>query len=212
MYDIPIRDQYIHNYIVLDFKLFPWYPNEVKNLKIALIAGGFKPFTAGHSFLINKASSECDTVFLFASMSDRIRKNQHPITWKQMEPIWASYILPNLQQNVCTIFCKNPTEELFNLLIEANEAIVPTKTYICYTDDKDVSYISSDRVLKNFENLIQRSLLKYVSVNRGTNIDVSGTLMRESIKNDNFAQFESILPEYMQFDSKKIFQGLKNGN
>ena len=114
-------------------------------MDVGLIAGGFKPFTAGHYHLVESASQENDLVHLFVSSQDRTRPGQHPITWKQMKQVWK-ILKPNLPENVRVHFSDNPTTDQFKILTdaEANEADV--NVYNLYADSKDIKRYDNPRI------------------------------------------------------------------
>ena len=85
-------------------------------MKIGIIAGSFKPFTSGHFYLIDKAIKNNKKVELFVSTTDRIRKNEQPVYWKQMEIIWKQFITPSLPNKVNVVYDPNPMIAMFNLL------------------------------------------------------------------------------------------------
>ena len=87
-------------------------------MHIGLIAGGFKPFTAGHYFLVESAAKENDLVHLFVSTKDRTRPGELPITWKQMKQVWK-ILVRGLPKNVEVHFSDNPTTDQFQILTSA---------------------------------------------------------------------------------------------
>jgi len=176
--------------------------------KIGIIAGGFKPFTAGHDFLVNKAASENEVVYLFVSTSDRKRKGELPISWNQMKPIWDKLIAPALPKNVKVTYEPNPTTALFNLLETANEDPEDNNTYTFYADDSDISNINNARTAKTLSKLLFNNQLQFSPINREGNVNVSGTLARKAIATADIKQFTSILPAYLQKYSKQILKML----
>ena len=63
---------------------------------IALIAMSAKPYHAGHDCLIRLAATECDSVFLYVSTSDRARTGEVPVLGRDMELLWREVIAPTL--------------------------------------------------------------------------------------------------------------------
>jgi len=181
--------------------------------KQGLIAGAFKPYTSGHHFLISEASKQCDYVIVYVSTNDRVRKNEYPIMWNQMEKIWSKYICPSLPENIFPKFVQNPTVELYNHLQEINTKVSTKETqYYVYADKKDISYMESDRVKNKLNNLIELGILHTVSYDREKNVNVSGTLLRQTLQNNDYDKFEKLMPNSLKTNAKQIYGILRKNN
>jgi len=167
-------------------------------MKIGIIAGSFKPFTSGHLNLIDKAIKNNKKVELFVSTTDRIRKNEQPVYWKQMEIIWKQFITPFLSNKVNVVYDPNPTVAMFNLLKSADENLTDNNIYTFYADSEDIKYIENPRIALSLPRLTKNNQLRNISISREKNINVSGTLARQAILEGDMKKFIGMLPEYQR--------------
>lgn len=176
---------------------------------IGLIAGGFKPLTIGHWVLIERASAECDTVFLFISKKDRVRPGEHPIYWTQMRQVWSSFLIKALPSNVKPTFSEAPIKNIMDVLNAANKNQDNLNTYIIYSDevDREANYPERaqekymSRLLANDQVIFQD--IKRISRPGGT---VSGTLMRKYLETGDLWSFISGLPKPVRIYGPEIFR------
>lgn len=167
-------------------------------MKIGIIAGGFKPFTSGHMFMVEKAAKENKEVYLFVSITDRIRKNEYPIYWKQMEIIWSQFIAPFLSPKVKVFYSPNPLAALIDHLKIVNNDSNNKDKYTFYADSNDVKHMENDRIKITLSRIITNNQLQTSPVNREKNINVSGTMARQALSENNKTKFITMLPEYQQ--------------
>lgn len=179
---------------------------------IGLIAGGFKPYTAGHYNLAQKASSECDRVIIFVSTGDRIRKGELPLTWAQMQPIWNDYLEPAIKKlgNVNVKYVVNPIRSIMDLLIDANEDENNLNTYQIYSDPEDMGSNYSEKVQdKYWPRLKENDQVMLRPVDREETGGISGTVMRKALAQGKKKAFIAGLPEPVRIYGPAIFDALR---
>lgn len=178
---------------------------------IGLIAGGFKPFTAGHYNLVQKASSECDDVKLFVSIGDRKRKGELPLTWAQMKLVWNEYLEPAIKKfgNVDILYARNPVGSVYDVLIDANSDQNNLNTYIVYSDPEDMTNNYNDVIqLKYWPRLFRNEQVVLNVVERGETGGISGTVMRKALVKGDMESFIAGLPEPVKLYGPAIFDML----
>ena len=179
---------------------------------IGLIAGGFKPFTAGHYNLVQKASSECDEVKLFVSIGDRKREGELPLTWAQMQPVWNEYLEPAIVKlgNVDVIYVRTPIRSIMELLIDANADANNYNSYYIYSDPEDAaSNYSEEKQMKYWPRLVENDQIEIKMIDRGETGGISGTVMRKALAKGNVKAFIAGLPEPVKLYGPAIFDMLK---
>lgn len=179
---------------------------------IGLIAGGFKPFTAGHYNLVQKASSECDEVKLFVSVGDRKREGELALTWAQMQPIWNEYLEPAITNlgNVDVVYAKQPIRTIYELLIDANADEGNMNTYVIYSDPEDMQKSYNDAMqMKYWPRLVENEQVMLNIVDRSETGGISGTVMRKALAKGNRKAFVAGLPEPVRLYGPDIFKRLK---
>lgn len=175
---------------------------------IGLIAGGFKPFTAGHYFLVKQAAEENDMVHLFVSTKDRVRKGEYAITWDMMKPVWK-ILQKGLPKNVKVHFEDNPTSGQFQILDAAEANPNNSNTYTLYADSKDIKRYNNPRIKeKTLKRLYSNDQLIFKGFERGTGVNVSGTEMRQALQDENLEAFVQMLPDTVQQYGHQIFNML----
>jgi cytidyltransferase-like protein len=163
---------------------------------IGIIGGAFKPFHSGHYATITKMANENDEVVLFVSNKNRIRKGEFPILWDNMETVWKKYLEKHLPKNVSVVYVDNPITATYNLIEDAEKTDSPN-IYTVYASGEDLqSRFADDKLKKHFPKLYSNDQL--FNKETGTRGVMSGTKMREHLKNDNFEEFISGLPEPVQ--------------
>jgi cytidyltransferase-like protein len=179
---------------------------------IGLIAGGFKPFTAGHYNLVQKASSECDEVKLFVSIGDRKRQGELPLTWAQMQPIWNEYLEPAIKNlgNVDVVYAKTPVRSIYELLIDANADTSNYNSYFIYSDPEDaVNNYGEEKQIKYWPRLMENDQFTIKMINRGETGGISGTVMRKALAKGDMEAFIAGLPEQVKLYGPAIFDSLR---
>jgi len=178
-------------------------------MHIGLIAGGFKPFTAGHYFIVKAAAEENDLVHLFVSTKDRTRSGEHPIFWKDMKKAWK-IIAPALPPNVEVHFSENPTSDQFDLLVDAEKRIDQhSNVYSIYADATDIKRYDNPRVIeRTIPRLYDNYQVIFKPFKRTSTVNVSGTGMRKALQDNNLEGFVSMLPKPVQPQGHHIFKML----
>lgn len=176
-------------------------------MKLGFIAGGFKPFTRGHYFLVEQAAKKCDVVYLFVSTGDRVRKGQMPLLWNDMELVWRKYLVPAMPSNVQVEFVSNPTTGVFTKIEELQD---PSNDFYIFGDAVDAPKTFNEKTLtKYFPELVEAGKIHVVAFDRASNVNISGTKMRQFLATGNQKEFVENLPKPVQKDGHEIFNILK---
>lgn len=160
-----------------------------------------KPYHLGHHMMMQKAAKECDKVILVVSLLDR-----DDIAGNKMAIIWKHHILPVLPDNVDTIFLKSsPVNRVFDILRLREADPTSDFRFRVYSDENDI--------VKNFNNelldkvcptLLMFDDIERIGVPRSDTIQISGTQMRDFIRNGDFQSFEQFMPD--ELDKKAVFE------
>lgn len=144
----------------------------IVNIKVGLMVGRFQPLTKAHTNIIEQISKENDKAIIFVIKSNN---DKSPFNESLQEQMLES-IKPD---NVEIVRLKDAFfVDYINLMFESDF------TLYCGTDrikgyTKMASYISNDKYLTIKE--ITR-----------TDEDISATMVRESLKNDDYEKFKSL--------------------
>ena len=181
--------------------------------KIGIIPVSGKPITCGHFHLINLASDETNTVYLFISLLNRIRKNEFPIYGNSMKIIWEKYLLKILPSNVNVIFCDifSPIKKIYEILGDVDKSLNKNNFFVIYGNVIDLEKsFSTKSINKYLTNLYKNNLLVRRPVIRIN--DISGTIMRKFLFENEKQKFINNLPYELEFSEKiDIWNILKNG-
>lgn len=176
--------------------------------RIGLVAGSFKPFTAGHYNLVKKASDECDEVILFVSTGNRQRPGEFGLTWEHMKPVWDRYLHPaiNNLRNVQLELKSQPIRAIYELLINANHDPRDHDLYVLYSDPNDMQLTYSNVIqMKYWPRLFSRDQVLSCVVNREETDGISGTIMRNALAKGDMEAFIAGLPEPIRPYGSDIF-------
>jgi hypothetical protein len=177
------------------------------NISIGLIAGSFKPFTAGHYNLVQKASTECDQVKLFVSTGKRVRRGELGITWEQMQPVWDEYLDPMIRTlgNVDIVYTSQPIRCIYELLIDATD-----NEYFVYSDPNDArNNYKKEAQLKYWPQLVENDQFHIRIVSRTETRGISGTVMRKALESGDKKTFIEGLPEPVRIHGREIYSMLR---
>jgi hypothetical protein len=164
--------------------------------------------------LIRLAANECDRVIVFVSTSDRNRPGELPISGTTMNTIWRMHIEPTLPSNVEVVYGGSPIAHVKDALISADDDGARL-TYAVYGDTNDIALnfpvghrsARSAETEKYAPNLVSSGRFIPRGVSRESTINVSGTAMREFLKNNDKASFVANLPKTLDADG--IWDALK---
>ena len=169
-------------------------------MKIGLIPGSFKPYHAGHDALVRIAAGENDTVLVFSSTADRLRKGEMQLYGADMKQIIDKFVRPSLPGNVQMIDVVVPVAAVWQELEKAEKS-KSKDTFTIYSDSEDIQKYS------------EKSLAKYAPrlQSKGQIItpDVSGTKMRAYLAVGDVKNFAKMLPPGVRKYSKEIIGILK---
>jgi cytidyltransferase-like protein len=175
-------------------------------MKTGYIPGGFKPFTKGHYFLVERASTECDKIWLVVGQSDRIRHGEHPITNTQMMEVWKKFLIPVMPSNVEVSFAVSPISFVYKKLTEANADNESSGIQVIYGDDKDLTENFTEKKLSKYvPNLVSQNRVVLKPFSRTSNVNISGTMMRKYLQLGLREEFIDGLPESVQAHGNEIW-------
>jgi cytidyltransferase-like protein len=156
---------------------------------IGLIPGSFKPYHIGHHDTVITASSECDEVHLYVSLSDRIKNGEAPIYGEDMKIVWQKFIEPILPPNVFVFYGGSPVGNVWNELEKADKE-KSENTYVLYSDVDDIKKFSNNSLKKYASGLYASKKIKL----RPTKRLASGTMMRQLLKTGDKSKFVANMP------------------
>jgi len=178
--------------------------------KIGLIAMSAKPVHLGHWSLITMAAKENDVVELFVSISNRARSKEVPIYGADMQQIWTKYIESELPPNVSVTYGGSPVGNIYSYLEEQEDNNEPMNVYSIYSDEKDLQQNFGVNSLNNVVPLLlKNNQIKMRGVSRAGGIQISGTQMRNFLKNNNKEQFFNFLPPISNSKKNDIWDILR---
>jgi hypothetical protein len=210
---VQIKDD-IHDTIRLMVGKEKLLGRESKTLGMIPIAG--KPVHIGHWKLIEKAAAENDAVVVYTSSSDRIKTGEYPIKGDDFVRIWSDLLIPALPKNVKVKFVDSPVRSTMHelgwleQLVVQDRAKVPTVNL--YSDAADVELNFKDEDLKKYPYLLAAGKVKKVGVERSSTVNISGTKMREFLRDDEKASFLKYLPPVSSAAKEEIWTMLTKDN
>jgi len=179
---------------------------------IAIMGGGYKPFTKGHYMVIEQASDSADEVHVFVSTHDRNRTGQLPVMWDgQMEVIWQRYLEKVMPNNVVIHYVSNPNRSMFEFLEAADRDDMNHNSYVIFGGGDDIPKYFPDKSLHKYvPRLMSNDQIEKKTFERSDGgmddvASVSGTKMRQAVVNNNVAEFTQGLPEPVQRYGQEIF-------
>ena len=185
-------------------------------MKIGLVPMAAKPYHAGHHWLVEKAAGENDVVIVYVSISDRVRRGEHPIYGKDMQRVWKEELEPIMPSNVEIRYGGSPVQKVYQEIGDAGDA-GSMDTYFVYSDAADTvqNYPEKNRI-KYMEPLYGQGQVKFpaeenpAQFTRGDGSpDVSGTAMRQAIQTCDIEAFQQGLPAGV--DAQAVY-GILCGN
>lgn len=179
-------------------------------MKIGLVPISAKPYHIGHHSLVELAASQNDRVLLFVSISDRNRKEEFPISGKDMLRIWKDYLQAIMPGSVDIEYGGSPVRKVYEEIGKACEE-GSDDVYTVYSDPEDTATnYPQDYKDKYMQPLCDIGQVKFAgetdpdSVTRGVGTpNVSGTQARKYLEDGDFDSFASIMPSGV--DAKSIF-------
>lgn len=180
----------------------------MSRLKVGLVPMAAKPYHAGHDGLVRIAANENDSVILFVSTSDRSRPGEIKISGNTMHKIWKESIEPTLPGNVFPNYGGVPVTSVYKALENA-EAEGSTDTFVIYSDDEDILKYTDEKLKKSAPALFANGQIERRGISRTETVQVSGTKMREFLRDGNVERFVSSLPPAIQDRGKEVFDLLK---
>ena len=179
-------------------------------MRIGLVPGGFKPYHAGHDALIRAASAENDRVIVFYSTADRSRKGELPISGKNAARVMSEIVSATLPINVTLCEVKAPIGAVFEALISAEDLHARScadDTYTIYAGSDDEKNFAN--IAKYAPRIVKEGHVRLFSLERGSDTpEISGTLMRKSLREGNVHLFSEGLPSTLKPKAKEIIKTL----
>lgn len=148
-----------------------------------------KPFHVGHHAMISRASSECDSVRVFVSLSDRRRSEDAvPILGADMAVIWREIIVPTVPTNVSVEYVSNPISSTWAALSDKTSG----DTYVIYSGEQELAINFHDGLLEHYcgELLASGRILKVITERR-----CSGTQIRQLLASGDRDGFLECMPD-----------------
>lgn len=178
-------------------------------MKIGLVPGSFKPYHAGHDALVRMAAAENDSVLVFSSTADRLRKGEMPLYGADMQQIIDKFVRPSLPGNVQMIDVGVPVAAVWQELEKAEKA-KSKDTFTVYSDSEDIQKYSEKSLMKYAPRLQSKGQIITRGVTRGQETpDISGTMMRAYLEAGDVKNFAKMLPPSVKKYSKEIIDILK---
>lgn len=164
-------------------------------MRVGIIAGAMKPCTRGHWELIQRASRENDRVVLFVSTADRGgMQGEALIRGSDMVEVWERFLVIHLPANVKLEFVKMPIRSVYEMLGDADKRR-SIDEFSVYSDPRDVEVrFGLEKQRKYFGDLLEHGQVKFISVERTGEMDVSATQMRRLFEDGMRDAFISLLP------------------
>jgi len=165
-----------------------------KKTKIGILTISGKPIHCAHQYIINFASKENDRVILYVSLSDRKRNGEITIYGEDMEKIWKDYLCDIMPPNVSITYGGSPIRQAYSMLGEESKSN-SNKLYTIYGDPNDLAKNFSEKSLEKYaKNLYNNGLIRLHPLPRNETVNISGTQMREFLKNGQKDLFLKYLP------------------
>lgn len=175
--------------------------------KIGYIPGGFKPFTKGHFFLVEKAAAECDKVYVLVGQGDRERPGEFPIKGSAMAIIWKKFLTPIMPSNVEVVFAPSPIRVVYEKLGEADKNPDDQNIHVVYGDNKDLAdNFKIEKLSKYMPNLVKQKRIILKPFERSSGVNISGTMMRKYLQMGLKGDFIQGLPEPVQSKGDAIWK------
>ena len=178
-----------------------------KSIGLIPIAG--KPLHIGHWKLIEKAASENDSVVIYTSEKDRVKKGEFPIYGKDFLKFWTDFFIPILPKNVKVKITNSP---LISVLHEVGwyeqtsvQDQIEPPTINIYSDPKDAEENFSESELNKYPTLNKLGKIHIIGVDRSTTVNISGTKMREFLMKGDKKSFFKYLPPVHQSAKDEIW-------
>lgn len=179
---------------------------------IVVAFGRFQPPTAGHQLLVDKvmatAKANGAEHAMFSSRSEDAEKNPLP---PQQKFKWLKRFFPDANF-INNSKIKNPVDMLYYLADKKYDHVI-----FVTGDDRVNSYESFKKLTKKSTERLKLKSISVVSAGKrdpkakGT-AGISGTQLRNAVKEGKFNVFRSVLPRGVNgADSKQLFNDVKKG-
>jgi hypothetical protein len=168
--------------------------SSTKSIGMFPVAGN--PVHIGHWGVINIAAKENDIVYVYTSLKGRARKGEAEISGSDMVEVWK-VLKDELPDNVILKYASSPIRAMRQELAGFDPDISDRNlTFTIYSGDDDILKNWSEDVLKKVSpKLLGLGLIKTRGISRSDTKDISGTKMREFLRDGNKGDFERFLPE-----------------
>lgn len=173
--------------------------------RYGLLAMSGKPVHKGHMTAIHKASSECDEVRLFVSLSDRTRPGEVPIFGADMEIVWRTQLESIMPANVHVEYVKVPVASAYDFAGQIEKSGEEAQI-VFYADQEDLDKNFPEvKMAKYFPRLEADGL-----IHRSPTVRIfSGTKMRQFLASGDSKGFKSMLPDGI--DKEAVWELLSAG-
>lgn len=204
-----IRDD-VHDTVRLMISKERLVGKTTKSTALIPIAG--KPLHIGHWKLIEKAAEDNDNVIVYTSASDRKRKGEFPIFGSDLITIWTDIFIPALPRNVKVKFVDTPrgsaVHELAWFEQQYTQDNIDVPNINLYSDIEDIDKNFKDEDLQKYPALMRAGKINKIGVERTSTVNISGTEMREFLKNNDKESFMEFLPPVDDGKKEEIWNTL----
>lgn len=182
---------------------------KTKMTKIGYYPGSFKPFHRGHYESILAAKDKVDVLNVVASVSDRVRPGEFPLSGQASKEYLEKYIRPALQEKGINLIVStgSPVTDVYNSIKEQTN----NNVYVyLFAGPDDLDRFRPESMKKTFPELSEKGRIKVepTTVIMGGDGEgrISGTATRQALENDDLSGFKAMLPNFpaVQKDAKKI--------
>lgn len=193
--------------------MYERYKSVSKNsstLGIFVMSG--KPVHEGHWKMIQKAAIENDSVMVFVSVKDR-KTDDTKIMGEDVLGIWKDNLMKHLPKNVTIRFSDNPYLDAVHEVraFHENPSYSKLKFSFYTASDDVVERWGHETFIKEFSVLYNTGRVRLASVPRKSLANVSGTKMREWLKQDAKQEFMAYLPSCLDDNEKNKIWVLLSG-
>jgi nicotinamide mononucleotide adenylyltransferase len=182
-----------------------WKQNkDIADSATALIPMACRPFHVGHYNLLTTAYCTNKKLICLISNTDRERKGEVPVYARTMKRIIDELIRPWLPENVEIRYVDNPIKATWKILEESSDVV-----YTVYGDTDDIKKRFSWENLKKWvPTRLAEGNIKTRAVQRDETNNISGTLMRQWLAEDDYNRFCIGLPKRWKGETVKTMWDL----